>query len=94
MEHGGLYSYGIPEVYLHFPEMSIVNFIYPESGRVVLPGKIRYTKKERNSSKAGGSMKKNQEKINVSAGRIGYQVETALEDLKLALRFELGDLTE
>lgn len=32
------------------------------------------------------------EKIIFSAGKIGYQVELSLEDLKKVLRFDLGDL--
>ncbi len=28
-----------------------------------------------------------------SGGRIGYQVETSLEELKKILRFEVGDIT-
>ena len=34
------------------------------------------------------------EKIIFSAGKIGYQVEVALEDLKKIVRFQLADVTE
>ncbi|MEG0284383.1 MAG: Cys-tRNA(Pro) deacylase [Erysipelotrichales bacterium] len=34
----------------------------------------------------------NQETICLSAGQIGYQVETSLDELKKVLRFELGDI--
>ena len=34
------------------------------------------------------------EKIIFSAGKIGYQVEVALEDLKKIVRFQLADVTD
>lgn len=33
------------------------------------------------------------ERISFSAGKIGYQIETSLEELKKALRFELCDVS-
>ena len=34
------------------------------------------------------------DKIMFSAGKIGYQVEVSLTDLKKVIRYQLGDITE